>query len=335
MTVSTGAYAADAIVMAEPEPVEYVRVCDVYGPGFFYIPGTETCLRIGGEMRFETRFNMYVPGMTSFSRFQLNVDVQSETEWGTLRGYAEGRFDYGYSATGPALNAAGTAFVPTPGYYTNTYLNQGYIELITGTGTLRLGKSDTPYARFLGYGGDAVLDGVYGFSNSNEISYTFAGSNGFSAIVALLQDGNINYMPDLEAGVNFKQGWGSIGAIVGYDESANTWGAKGVFRFTAPNSGFSGGLLVMYSSGAGRYAITDPGAAGTFAPWSVLGYVKGQFTPKAAAFAQAQWFSNTGGWVLTGGLDLKPIEGFRIRPEMVYQTTNNAWGGLIRFGRTF
>lgn len=31
----------------EPEPVEYVRVCDVYGAGFFYIPGTETCLRIG------------------------------------------------------------------------------------------------------------------------------------------------------------------------------------------------------------------------------------------------------------------------------------------------
>src|SRR5690606_35769698 len=36
----TGAKAADAIVFAEPEPVEYVRVCDVYGAGFFYIPGT-------------------------------------------------------------------------------------------------------------------------------------------------------------------------------------------------------------------------------------------------------------------------------------------------------
>ncbi len=32
-------------------PVEYVRVCDAYGAGFFFIPGTQTCLRIGGRVR--------------------------------------------------------------------------------------------------------------------------------------------------------------------------------------------------------------------------------------------------------------------------------------------
>ena len=31
----SGARAADAIVVVEPEPVEYVRVCDVYGTGFY------------------------------------------------------------------------------------------------------------------------------------------------------------------------------------------------------------------------------------------------------------------------------------------------------------
>ncbi|MDG3580708.1 porin, partial [Rhizobium sp. YJ-22] len=36
----SGAQAADAIVAAEPEPMEYVRVCDAYGTGYFYIPGT-------------------------------------------------------------------------------------------------------------------------------------------------------------------------------------------------------------------------------------------------------------------------------------------------------
>ena len=45
----SGARAADAIV-AEPEPVEYVKVCDMYGAGFFYIPGTETCLSIQQAM---------------------------------------------------------------------------------------------------------------------------------------------------------------------------------------------------------------------------------------------------------------------------------------------
>jgi Porin subfamily len=38
----SGARAADAVVVAEPEPMEYVRVCDVYGSGFYYMPGTET-----------------------------------------------------------------------------------------------------------------------------------------------------------------------------------------------------------------------------------------------------------------------------------------------------
>lgn len=46
LVATTGAYAADTVVAPEPESVEYVRVCDAYGAGYFYIPGTETCLRI-------------------------------------------------------------------------------------------------------------------------------------------------------------------------------------------------------------------------------------------------------------------------------------------------
>ncbi len=52
----SGAKAADAIVAAEPEPLEYVRVCDAFGAGFFYIPGTETCLKFDGYVRFQTGF---------------------------------------------------------------------------------------------------------------------------------------------------------------------------------------------------------------------------------------------------------------------------------------
>ena len=29
-------------------PVEYVKICDAYGSGFYYIPGTEACLKLGG-----------------------------------------------------------------------------------------------------------------------------------------------------------------------------------------------------------------------------------------------------------------------------------------------
>ncbi len=53
LVAASGARAADAVVVAEPEPVEYVRVCDVYGTGFYYMPGTETCLKVSGYMRYD------------------------------------------------------------------------------------------------------------------------------------------------------------------------------------------------------------------------------------------------------------------------------------------
>jgi hypothetical protein len=42
-----------ASVDVQAEPVEYVKVCSLYGQGFYYIPGTDTCLRIGGYVREE------------------------------------------------------------------------------------------------------------------------------------------------------------------------------------------------------------------------------------------------------------------------------------------
>src|SRR3954451_8049595 len=50
-----GAQAADLPVKAKP--VEYVKVCSVYGAGFYYIPGTDTCLKVGGFVRAEYNFN--------------------------------------------------------------------------------------------------------------------------------------------------------------------------------------------------------------------------------------------------------------------------------------
>ena len=30
------------------KPVQYVKICSLYGAGFYYIPGTDTCIKIGG-----------------------------------------------------------------------------------------------------------------------------------------------------------------------------------------------------------------------------------------------------------------------------------------------
>lgn len=48
-----GAQAADLSIA---EPVEFVRICDAFGTGYWYIPGTDTCIKIGGKVQFDIKF---------------------------------------------------------------------------------------------------------------------------------------------------------------------------------------------------------------------------------------------------------------------------------------
>src|SRR5438270_841339 len=50
-----GAQAADMPVKAAP--VAYVKICSLYGDGFYYVPGTATCIKFGGYVRLQTEFN--------------------------------------------------------------------------------------------------------------------------------------------------------------------------------------------------------------------------------------------------------------------------------------
>jgi len=92
LAVVSGAQAADAIVAAEPEAVEYVRVCDAYGTGYFYIPGTETCLKIEGYIRFQVDAGPNADGLPNhsdwdaFTRGQVQFTAKSDTEYGPLTG---------------------------------------------------------------------------------------------------------------------------------------------------------------------------------------------------------------------------------------------------------
>jgi hypothetical protein len=84
----SGAQAADAIVAAEPEPMEYVRVCDAFGKGYFYIPGTETCLKIGGYVRFQLNWDDTDPdNWDARTRGLVNFETKSDTEYGALGSY--------------------------------------------------------------------------------------------------------------------------------------------------------------------------------------------------------------------------------------------------------
>jgi hypothetical protein len=105
-----GAQAADLPVKAKA--VEYVKICSLYGAGFYYIPGTDTCIKIGGAIRLDVAFNggtYDVPfwqggagGSGVFTknyystreRVNLTTDTRTATEYGVVRTYANIQFDF-------------------------------------------------------------------------------------------------------------------------------------------------------------------------------------------------------------------------------------------------
>jgi len=62
LVATAGATAAD-LPSKKAAPVQYVKVCDAYGAGFFNIPGTDTCLKVGGRVRADYA---YVPAQAIY-----------------------------------------------------------------------------------------------------------------------------------------------------------------------------------------------------------------------------------------------------------------------------
>ena len=100
-------------------PVEYVRVCSEYGKGFFYIPGSDTCILIGGRVRSDTEWvqsnNRNQDTFNFGLQARLHVDIRSRTPYGTVRAFTRyvasrgnknWNADFGNKGTGSDNNAA-------------------------------------------------------------------------------------------------------------------------------------------------------------------------------------------------------------------------------------
>jgi hypothetical protein len=157
VAVSAG-QAADLPVKAKP--VEYVKVCTLYGAGFYYMPGTDICLKIGGFLRTEVNvhalgsFAPFIQGGNAFqfraeddyvsrSRASITMDAREQTAYGTLRAYLAAGWQYttddpptvtlpGTQATGTTARAGfgvTSTFTPTSGngslYFLRAFIQWG------------------------------------------------------------------------------------------------------------------------------------------------------------------------------------------------------------------
>ena len=127
-----------------------MKVCSLYGDGFYYIPGTQTCLKIGGFLRTEVDFHAggsFTPffatnglqtrandATTTRARGVITLDTREQTSWGTLRSYIAGGWQY-TSNDAPTLSLAGAAVASTGGgaspansNNSNAYLLRAFIQ---------------------------------------------------------------------------------------------------------------------------------------------------------------------------------------------------------------
>jgi opacity protein-like surface antigen len=347
----SGARAADAIVIAEPEPMEYVRVCDVYGTGYFYIPGTETCLRVGGYVRYEIGAGDFAGGYggrqdslnvrpdrdgdfndtyRKNARFSFQTWTASETELGTLRTFTETRFNWGN-------NAANV-------YDSRFSLNFAWIEL----GGFRIGKDETAFMTFNGYAGGVIADDIiaYGKYDTDLISYTFDAGNGFSAIVSLEtgEEGLADYIPNVVGGVKYTGGWGGVSLVGAYDAAIEEWAAKARVDFNV-NSQFSVFVMGGYGSDDDAIALDEYNYKTWTENWAVWAGATYQINEKAAFNAQVA-YAEGDNWAASANIAYELVPGFKITPEIVYQQigddyvdangdNGDQWAGLIRFQRSF
>ncbi|MBF9234172.1 porin [Microvirga alba] len=275
LAVMSTAQAAD--LPAKPAlPVEYVRVCSAYGAGFFYLPGTETCLRVGGRARAEIGYAQpLVRGDDAIgyrTRGRIQVDARTATAYGFLRAFIRfeitrvGGLPYNSPGTVNTTFGTGQAFVQfgglTAGRVTSMFSSPDLP--VTHMGTLRY--DDAPDVDLLAY--------TYSFGNgfsatvSLEEGYGRRQNNSFTPIVgqAVLAYGG-ETVPDVIGNVRYVGTWGSaqISAALHQNRSANlvTSFVPGFATFPDTEYGFAVGF---------QGSVNLPMIAAGDAAWLSLGY---------------------------------------------------------------
>src|SRR5229473_8532136 len=206
----SGAQAADLPLKAKA--VEYVRICSLYGAGFFYIPGTDTCIKLGGYLRADTVLNTnndigFAGGVTgahnrlsnyytSRARFDMTVDTRTATEYGVVRTFA----DMVYTWTGGGQTGAGTGLLGGATVYdasnpagsgsgsiggANFGLYHAFIQFAGFTFGRTVSIFDAPWQSYPAGGPDTLPGGSNHVTGVNQVAYTAQFGQGMSASIAL------------------------------------------------------------------------------------------------------------------------------------------------------
>ena len=245
LVAMTGAQAADLPVKAKP--VQYVKICSLYGAGFYYIPGTDMCLKMGGWVRAEYAYNggnsmtngPFAAGYNTRTtnndfvmrtRGYITADARSQSEYGTIRSYIA--VGVNYDSPDGAAFSSNRAFIQFAGFTFGT--TQSFFDFYSSPATAYWGgapSSDTgdpgwkvaAYTAQFGNGLSATISAeqprVTGVANTSIINNAIANVGGatvytsqspFSVFGALPgTDTSGQTWPDVVANLRVDQAWGS------------------------------------------------------------------------------------------------------------------------------
>nr|WP_316653384.1 porin [uncultured Gellertiella sp.] len=324
LAVVSGAHAADAIVAAQPEPAEYVKVCDAYGTGYFYIPGTETCLKFGGKVRYDIKTGAEYDAnaeksWSKRSRFELHVSTASDTEYGALK--TSGNVQFNNDNNSDSLDI---------------------IEATVSLGGLTIGQTDSLFSTLNGYAGNVIQDGDivgYGPFDTQLIQYTHDAGNGLTISAALEHDPVVagspddNYIPNLVAGAAYSNDGFGIGGVVGYDRDAQSAVLKA--RLDGKFGIVSAFLIGEYNTDS---TSAIPNVYAVFGgDWAVIGGFTVNATDKLQFNTQVG-YSDAEDFEVAADMTYTLVDGFAITPEVDYVRPgagDDRWGGILRFDRSF
>jgi hypothetical protein len=206
------AQAAD-LPIAKAAPVDYVRVCSTHGEGFFYIPDTEICLRIGGRVRAEVAYvepnDREDDSIGFLARGRIQADARMATAYGLFRTFV--RFEitrssgtpYGHQGMIDTYAEPAEAFVKLGGLTAGRAVTFFYnLNLPTNhLGTLRF--DDAP--------------------DVDVLAYTFEFGNGFSAALSL--ENSFNRRSSGVVPAAFTYAGQRVPEMVGNVSYTGTWGS--------------------------------------------------------------------------------------------------------------
>ncbi len=360
--------AASAANLPVPETDEMMHVCNAFGDGFFYIPNTDTCLRISGYTRYDTH---YVGGdvaalfggtsksefnnWTSGARGNVHFDAKTMSDFGLIRAYVELQSTIGPADFGRYSDA-------------NTTLPEAFIEVSNDHGVFTAGHTSS-FFDFFGTDGYGTRIGIDDSTTEQTLfAYTLAAGNGLRGTLSVEDpdssgrrlDGADDYegqqLPDLVGNIHVEEKWGSaqVMGVVRQIHDVNGdgvgWAVSAGASVTLPVGGIGVSAQAGYADGALAYITADPGGIGDFSgpsgadtnqAWMLRAGLTAPFTDSLSgwldgSFTHAEDKASNDSydfWAFVVGAEWAPTDQLTTGPELAYNQLDG--NGAVGDGKVF